>query len=488
MAFEIILLWFAVLMFVSVLASKLSGRFAVPVLLVFLAIGILAGSEGIGRIYFDNAPLARSIGIIALIFIIFSGGLDTNWGDTKSVIWPGIILSTLGVLFTAIIMGFFAVLVLKFTVFEGMLLGSIVSSTDAAAVFAILRSKRINLKKPLEPLLEFESGSNDPMAVFLTLGFISILTVKNMPVLSLVPRFVLDMGIGALAGYIMSRLIVFFIRRLKLDYEGLYPVITISLVLFTYTVAVLLKGNGILAVYIAGLGLGKADFQHKRSIMKFHDGLAWICQIIMFVTLGLLVFPSHLAPLMGAGLLLTLLLMIVARPISVFLCLLPFGISLRKKTMISWVGLRGAVPIILATFPYMAGIAQADVYFNIVFFVVIASVFIQGTSIPAVSKLLKLDLPMGNKKNYPIEFEKTAAIDAEMTDLIVPYNSVADGKMIRNLDVPERCLIVLISRNDIFIIPSGNSVIGGGDVLLVLANKPDLSILRQRITRLKEEE
>lgn len=487
MTFETILLWFAVLMFASVLASKISGRFAVPVLLVFLAIGILAGSEGIGMIYFDNAPLARSIGTIALIFIIFSGGLDTNWAETKSVLWPGVILSTLGVLFTAIIMGLFAVLILKFTVFEGMLLGSIVSSTDAAAVFAILRSKRINLKKPLEPLLELESGSNDPMAVFLTLGFISILTVKNMPVVSLIPRFILDMGIGALVGYGMSRLIIFFIRRLQLDYEGLYPVITISLMLFTYSVAVFLKGNGILAVYLAGLGLGKTDFQYKRNIMKFHDGLAWICQIIMFVTLGLLVFPSHLVPLIKAGLLLTLLLMIVARPLSVFLCLLPFKISLRKKTMISWVGLRGAVPIILATFPYMAGIVKADVYFNIVFFVVIASVFIQGSSIPFVSRLLKLDMPMARKKSYPIEFEKTAAIDAEMTDVIVPYNSGAAGKMIRDLKVPEKCLIVLISRNDTFIIPSGNSVIEGGDILLVLANKPDLSILQKRITHLGKE-
>ncbi len=487
MTFETILLWFAVLMFASVLASKISGRFAVPVLLVFLAIGILAGSEGIGMIYFDNAPLARSIGTIALIFIIFSGGLDTNWAETKSVLWPGVILSTLGVLFTAIIMGLFAVLILKFTLFEGMLLGSIVSSTDAAAVFAILRSKRINLKKPLEPLLELESGSNDPMAVFLTLGFISILTVKNMPVVSLIPRFILDMGIGALVGYGMSRLIIFFIRRLQLDYEGLYPVITISLMLFTYSVAVFLKGNGILAVYLAGLGLGKTDFQYKRNIMKFHDGLAWICQIIMFVTLGLLVFPSHLVPLIKAGLLLTLLLMIVARPLSVFLCLLPFKISLRKKAMISWVGLRGAVPIILATFPYMAGIVKADVYFNIVFFVVIASVFIQGSSIPFVSRLLKLDMPMARKKSYPIEFEKTAAIDAEMTDVIVPYNSDAAGKMIRDLKVPEKCLIVLISRNDTFIIPSGNSVIEGGDILLVLANKPDLSILQKRITHLGKE-
>ncbi|HQO37537.1 MAG TPA: potassium/proton antiporter [Candidatus Omnitrophota bacterium] len=487
MPFEIILLWVAVLMFASVVSSKLSDKFAFPVLLVFLAIGMFSGSEGIGGIYFDNAPLAKSVGVVALIFIIFSGGLDTNWKDTKSIVWPGVILSTLGVLLTAIITGFFAVYILKFTFLQGMLLGSIVSSTDAAAVFAILRSKRINLKKPLEPLLEFESGSNDPMAVFLTLGFISLLSVQGMSILSLVPRFVLDMGMGALVGYVMARAIVFFVRRLKLDYEGLYPVITISLVLFTYVIAIFLKGNGILAVYLAGLGLGQAEFQNKRSIMKFHDGLAWICQIAMFVTLGLLVFPSHLVPLIGAGLSLTILLMMVARPLSVFLCLLPFKMSIRKKTMLSWVGLRGAVPIILATFPFTAGIPQADVYFNIVFFVVIASVFIQGTSIPFVSKLLKEDLPLIGKKSYPIEFEKTEGIDAELTDLIVPYNSEAAGKMIRDLNVPEKCLIMLISRNDKFVIPSGTTVIEGGDVLLVLANKTDFSVFQQTIMHIDKQ-
>ena len=485
MAFETIILWIAVLLFVSVVSSKLSDKFAVPVLLLFLAIGMLAGSEGIGGIAFDDAQMAKSIGIVALIFIIFSGGFDTNWKDTKSVVLPGLILSTLGVLLTAIIIGFFAVYILKFSILEGMLLGSIVSSTDAATVFAILRSKRISLKKPLKPLLEFESGSNDPMAIFLTMGFLSLLTVKGMGITSLIPRFVLDMGMGALVGYVMARVIVFLVKRLKLDYEGLYPVITISLVLFTYVIAIFLKGNGILAVYLAGLGLGHAEFLNKKFIMKFHDGLAWISQIAMFVTLGLLVFPSHLVPLIGAGLLLTLLLMVIARPVSVFLCLLPFRLSLPKKVMLSWVGLRGSVPIILATFPFTAGISQADTIFNVVFFVVIASVFIQGTSIPLVSKLLKLDLPLVDKKTYPIEFEKVEGIDVELTDIIVPYNSEAIGKMIRDLNVPEKCLIMLISRNDKFVIPSGSTIIGGGDVLLVLANDNDLKLLQGTLATMR---
>ncbi len=487
MQIENILLWVAILIFVSVVSSKLSDKFGVPVLLLFLTIGILAGSEGIGGIYFDDAKLAKSTGVVSLIFIIFSGGLDTRWKDTKPVILPGAVLSTAGVVMTAVITGFFAVHILKFSVLEGMLLGSIVSSTDAAAVFSVLRSKRISLKQPLKPLLEFESGSNDPMAIFLTVGFISLLTEKDMSIIALIPKFVLDMSGGAVIGYAMAKFMVFFANRLKLEYEGLYPVIMISLVLLTYVTAVLLKGNGILAVYIAGLMLGKEAFPNKKMIIRFHEGLAWLAQIVMFVTLGLLVFPSHTVPLIGAGLLLTFLLMVVARPVSVFLCLLPFKMNFRKKVMVAWVGLRGSVPIILATFPFMAGIPQADTIFDIVFFVVITSVFIQGTSIPFFSKILKLDVPLANKTNYPIEFEKTAALDAEMIEVIVPFDSEVVGKRICDLDIPEKCLIMLIGRAGRFIIPSGDMALESGDVLLILANAADFLVFQQMLSRLKKE-
>ncbi len=485
MVIEYILLWVAALIFLSVISSKLSDKFGIPVLLLFLAIGILVGSEGLGEIYFNNAQAAKSIGVVALIFIIFSGGFDTNWKDTKPVVWPGVILSTLGVLITAVIIGFFAVYILKFSFLEGMLLGSIVSSTDAAAVFSILRSKRISLKSPLKPLLEFESGSNDPMSVFLTVSFISLLSVKNISIADLIPSFIQDMGMGALIGYLMARFIVFLINRLKLEYEGLYPVIMMSLVLLIYVSAVFLKGNGFLAVYLAGLMLGQANFPNKRMIMKFHDGLAWLTQIVMFVTLGLLVFPSHIVPLMGKGFLITFLLMLVARPVSVLLCLLPFKMKLRKKAMVAWVGLRGALPIILATFPFVAGIPQADTIFHIVFFVCFTSVLIQGTSIPIVSKILKLNVPWANKARYPLEFEKTEGIDAELTDVIVPYNSEVVGKKISDLGVPKKCLIVLISRKGKFVIPSGSMVIESGDVLLVLANDNDFKTLQNILAKLE---
>lgn len=481
MAFETLLFWISALIFISVISSKVLDRFAVPVLLVFLGIGILAGSEGIGKIYFDNARFAKSLGTVALIFIIFSGGLDTDWKETKPIILPGIILSTFGVLVTALITGIFAVYILNFSLLEGMLLGAIVSSTDAAAVFTTLRSKNISLKKPLKPLLEFESGSNDPMAVFLTLGIISLITVKGASVFSLIPSFILDMGMGALVGYLMAEFIIFLIKGLKLEYEGLYPVIMLSLILLTYTIAIFLKGNGFLAVYLAGLLLSKAEFPNKKMIKKFHDGIAWLMQIVMFIALGLLVFPSKIIPLMGKGLLITILLMLVARPVSVFLSLIPFKMKFAKKAMISWVGLRGSVPIILATFPLTAGIPQAETIFNVVFFVVVASVFIQGTSIPVFSKFLKLDVPMKKKINYPIEFEKMAGMDAELTDVPVPYESPVVGKTIAEIGVPKKLLIVLISRDGQFIVPSGSTVIESADVLLVLANAEDLIALQNII-------
>jgi cell volume regulation protein A len=482
MVIEHALFWIAILGLVSVIATKLSDKFAIPVLLLFLAIGMLAGSEGIGGVYFNDPWLAKTISVIALAFIIFSGGVDTDWKEIRPVAFPGIMLSTVGVFLTAIIVGVFAVFILKFSFIEGLLLGSIVSSTDAAAVFNILRSKRISLKSPLKSLLELESGSNDPMAVFLTLSCINMLILKDNNIAYLIPRFILDMGGGALIGYLMARFIVLVINKLKLEFDGLYPALTISLVLLTYSFAALLKCNGFLAVYVAGLIMGKHIFLNKRLIMRFHEGLAWLMQITMFLVLGLLVFPSRILPVTWLGLMFVTVLMFVARPVSVFLSLLPFKMSPRKKTMVAWVGLRGAAPIILATFPLLAGIPQAETIFNIVFFVVVASVLIQGASIPFVSKILKVNAPLIKKHRYPIEFEKRDGIDAELNDVIVPYASHAIGKRIADLGIPEKCLIMLISRGDKFIIPAGPTIIEGGDVLLVLANEQDLLELQRVIS------
>ncbi|OGX15762.1 MAG: K+/H+ antiporter [Omnitrophica WOR_2 bacterium RBG_13_41_10] len=485
MAIETIILWAAVLTLISVLASKLSDRFALPALLLFLVIGMLAGSGGIGGIYFDDYGIAKSIGIIALIFIIYSGGLDTPWKSVKPLFFPGLVLSTAGVLITATVIGFFAVLILKFSLLEGLLLGSIVSSTDAAAVFSVLRSRKISLKGNLRPFLELESGSNDPMAVFLTIGCIGLLANPSSSVLNLIPFFVLNMGVGLLMGYCMSRVSIFLINKSKLEYESLYPVLTIALILFTYALTTVIKGNGFLAVYLLGLMMSRSDFVNKRSIIRFYEGIAWLMQIAMFLTLGLLVFPSQIVPIIVSGLLIAAVLILFARPISVFLCLMPFNFNFAEKTMISWVGLRGAVPIILATFPLLAGIAQAHAIFNIVFFVVLTSVLVQGTSIPVISKILKVTAPLDLKKKYPIEFEHSEAIDASLTDMIVPYNSEAIGKTIAAINIPPKALVVLIARGDKFIVPNGSTVIEGGDVFQVLANDEDLRFLQGTLATLR---
>ncbi len=480
---ELFLLIAAGLLFLSVVASKISDRFGIPALLLFLVLGMLAGSEGIGGIHFNDPFLARSLGIIALIFILFAGGVETKFEDIRTVIGPGILLSTAGVLLTALIVGLFATVVLKFSLLQGMLLGAIISSTDAPTVFSILRSNNVNLKGRLRALLELESGSNDPMAVFLTLGLIRLLTVEDFKIWYLVPQFLIEILVAVGMAYLMSKVILFIINRLQLAYEGLYPVLTISLIILTYALTVVLKGNGFLAVYLVSLILGNSEFLHKKVLIHFHGGLAWLMQIVMFLALGLLVFPSQIIPFMGVGLLIAVFLMIVARPLSVFICLLFNRMNINEKLMISWVGLRGAVPIILAIFPMTAGIPNAEMIFNIVFFIVLTSILLQGTSVPWVSRLLKVDVPFKAKRSYPLAFEQTGDIDASLEELIVPFNSEVAGKKIFEIGLPMECLIALLGRDDKFFIPSGATVLEEGDVLMVLASKENISRLQSILNR-----
>ncbi|WP_299025662.1 potassium/proton antiporter [uncultured Thermanaerothrix sp.] len=471
---EWIIIGVALLLLISVLASKISDRFGVPALLLFLVLGMLAGSDGLGGIYFDDPALAQAIGVVALVLILFSGGLDTEWSQVRSVMKEGLLLATLGVFLTAVVLGLCAAPLLGFTWLEGLLLGAIVSSTDAAAVFSVLRSRGVSLKGKLKPLLELESGSNDPMAIFLTLGLIQWLTRPEFSPSGLLVLFVQQMGIGAVLGYGMGKIMVFLINRIRLGYEGLYPVLTLALVFLTFGLAAVLGGSGFLAVYLAGIVLAQQDFIHKRSLMRFHDGLAWLMQITMFLTLGLLVFPSRLVPIAKIGMMIALILMFLARPLGVFISLLPSRLGWREKVFISWVGLRGAVPIILATFPLLARVSHADLIFNIIFFVVLTSVLLQGTSIPIVARWLNLDMPAHFRRTYPIEFTPVSGIEGELKELILPADSPAVGKAIVDLGLPAEFLIVLIARGKEFIIPSGGTVLQGRDTLLVLTDKPSL--------------
>ncbi len=482
---EYILTGVAILLLLSIIASKASDRLGVPALLIFMIIGMLAGSDGPGGIHFDDPYAAQFMGVLALAFILFAGGLSTNWESVKPVIWPGIILSTLGVFLTALLVGIFAILVLNFSLLEGLLLGSIISSTDAAAVFSVLRSRNVSLKGNLKPLLELESGSNDPMAVLLTTGVISMINTPGLSLVNMIPLFIYQMAFGAFMGLLMGYGIVKLVNTLKLEYEGLYPVLSIALVILTYSATTILKGNGFLAVYIAALIMGKSNFIHRKSLTRFHDGLAWLMQIAMFLTLGLLVFPKNLPPVIIVGLLVSLFLIFIARPVGVFISTVGTKISLKEKTMISWVGLRGAVPIVLATFPLVARIPNSEMIFNIIFFIVLTSALLQGSTIPFVARLLRVDAPLRPKTVYPLECDSTGTFNCDIKDIVVPDNSAAVNKRLLELNLPEGALIALVKREEDFFVPAGGTELKAGDKLLVLADNENYKKM-QSIIQLKD--
>lgn len=469
------------LLLVSVLVSKISDRFGVPALLLFLGLGMLAGSDGPGGIYFDNPAIAQFIGVIALVLILFSGGLDTEINQVRAVLKEGVLLSTLGVLITALITGWVCIALLDLPPLVGLLMGAIVSSTDAAAVFSVLRSKGISLKGHLKPLLELESGSNDPMAIFLTVGLIQLIQFPQRSPLNLIGLFFLQMLVGAVIGVLMGRLTVWLINHIRLGYEGLYPVLSLALVFLTFGLTSILGGSGFLAVYLTGIVLGNREFIHRRSLLRFHDGLAWLMQITMFLTLGLLVFPSRLVPVAGSGLLIAAALMLIARPVSIFITLPGRRFNIREKLFLSWVGLRGAVPIILATFPLLAQIPQADMMFNVVFFVVLTSVLLQGTTIAPLARWLKLDAPVTPKRIYPIEYTPVGGFKSELKELAVPPHSPMVGKAIVELGLPDDFLVVLIARQNDFVMPSGGTIIEAGDTLLALADAKTFDEVCQRL-------
>ncbi len=388
--------WFLVsslLLFLSILAWKISSRLGIPALLLFLGIGMLAGSDGPGGIYFDNAQLAQDVGVTALAFILFAGGLETEWKTVRPALGGALSLSTIGVLLTAAIVAAFDILLFHVSFAEGMLLGSIISATDAAAVFSVLEARNLRLKGQLLPLLELESGTNDPMAIFLTIGLTEFLTPHGESVGDFIVLFVRQMGEGAILGLAIGWAATWLISRINLDVEGLYRVFTVALVMFTYSLTALLGGSGFLAVYLVGLLLGNSSVQRVDRLSHFHDSLAWLMQIAMFLILGLLIFPSRLPAVAEGGLIITTIAVFVARPISVLVALLPIRISLQEKLFVGWVGLRGAVPIVLATFPLLAGLQRASFLFDLVFFVVLASVLLQGTTVSLVARWLKVTAP-----------------------------------------------------------------------------------------------
>lgn len=468
----------ATLVLLGVVASKVSTRLGVPALLLFLLVGGLAGSEGVGGIAFDDYELAQAIGIVALAFILFSGGFDTEWAEVRPVVLSAVSLATVGVFVTAAVVGAVAAGVLGVSLTVGLLLGAIISSTDAAAVFSVLRSRDVGLKGRLRPLLELESGSNDPMAVFLTLGLLTLLVEPDTEIVALVPVFVVQMVVGGAIGFALAHAAVWAINRVRLEYEGLYPVVMIALVLLIYGVAALLGGSGFLAVYVAGLVLGQARFLHKRSLMRFADGLAWLMQIAMFLVLGLLVFPSDVVPVAWEAVLISVVLVFVARPIATALALAPTRFGARETAMVAWVGLRGAVPIVLATFALVEGIENAELIFNVVFVIVVTSVLLQGTTIPLVARWLHVEAPLAERGPQMLDAVEAGEGPAGLHELVVPVESAASGQALVQLELPDGALVVLIRRAEEFVVPKGTTVLQGGDKVLLLADEHTLEEAR----------
>ena len=477
---ENILLIGSVLIFSSIIISKTGYRFGIPTLLLFLLVGMLFGSDGLG-LQFNSARDAQFIGMIALSIILFSGGMDTKFQDIKPVLKPGIVLSTVGVLLTTVLTGVFIYFLsglthtnIELTMMASLLLAATMSSTDSASVFSLLRSQRMNLKENLRPMLELESGSNDPMAYMLTIVLIQIISSGSELSLAVVGRDLLvQFLIGGIVGYAFGRFAVWLVNRINLSNSSLYPILLLSIVFATFTITDLLKGNGYLAVYIAGVIVGNARLVYRKEINTFMNGLTWLFQIIMFLSLGLLVNPHEMFDIAAVALLIGLFMIVIARPVSVFACLLPFrNISNKARLFVSWVGLRGAVPIIFATYPVIAGIDGSQQLFNIVFFITLLSLVVQGMSISSFARWLHLDLPE-EKEGNEFGVELPDEIDTKLEDMTLTTEMLAGGNRLKDMNIPKGSLVMLVKRGNEFIIPNGQVELHAGDKLLFISENKD---------------
>ncbi len=467
-----VILMAALLLLTGVLTTKFSNRFGMPALVLFIALGMLLSRY----IYYDDAEITQLVGIFALIVILFQGGMQTDFKEIKPVLGPALSLATLGVLITTVVVGIGASYILDIPLERGLLIGAIVGSTDAAAVFSVLRGH--NIKQKLTSTLEAESGSNDPMAVFLTVSLIEWIQTPDTSIFGMILSFFMQMGLGLIVGILIGYLAVYVINRINFDSSGLYPVMALGFAIMTYGVAALLHSSGLLAVYVIALVLGNSDLTYRRTILAFNQGFAWMMQIAMFILLGLLVFPSQLSGISWQGLLLSLFLIFVARPIGVFLSLLFTKFAFREKILIAWAGLRGAVPIVLATYPLIAGIEGGQMYFNVVFFVVFTSAIIQGTTISPLAVKLKLcekDQAEGPSLQELIALGKT---NSEINHVRVLPNMPVIGQEIQNLNLPDDILFTAIIRGDKIITPKGNTVIEQGDTLYVMSPKTKRSQMK----------
>lgn len=475
---ENLLLVWALLLFVAVMAGKVAYRFGAPALLLFLGVGMMFGLHAIN---FQSFEITQFIGMLALCIILFSGGMDTKFTEIKPILGPGIVLATFGVAFTALLVGGFIYffsswvgLALSFPI--ALLLASTMASTDSASVFSILRSKKQGLRQNLRPLLELESGSNDPMAYILTVLLVGILSGgshEGMSVGTSIFMFVVQMFVGVLLGYGLGRGTVWVINHINIANTSLYSVLLLASVFLTFSFTSLLQGNGYLAVYIAGLVVGNNKLVHKRTMTTFFDSFTWLCQVIMFLTLGLLVDVEELLQpdIVILGCLVGAFMILVARPVSVFVCLAPFRkFSTKARLYISWVGLRGAVPIIFATYPVVEHIEGAEMLFNIVFFVTLISMAVQGTTVSGMANALGLAY---EERSSSFGEELQERMTAAFTEVEVNELMLGKGSKLSEIQLPDNTLVVMICRDGDYFVPRGNTELLEGDKLLVLSDRND---------------
>ncbi len=467
----------AVLVFVSIIISKWGYRFGVPTLLLFLFTGMLFGSDGLG-LEFDSHEDAQLIGMLSLSVILFSGGMDTKLCDIRPVVAQGLVLSTLGVMLTTGITGLLIFYLSEWTNMDigltlpmSMLLAATVSSTDSASVFNLLRSQGIGLKHNLRPTLELESGSNDPMAYVLTIALVDmIVSAGTFSGMELASKIVGQLAVGGLLGYLSGLALVWVVNHINLPNASLYPVLVLSSILIIFTFTDLLKGNGYLAVYVAGLVAGNNKLSYRRETNGFFQGITWLLQIVMFLTLGLLADPTEMVDVLLVAIAIGLFMMFVARPLAVFFCLQPFRVPFKAKVFLSWVGLRGAVPIIFATYPVIAGIEDAHFLFNVVFVITLLSLSIQGTTISSSARWLGLATE-APKEGNEFGVELPEELGPHLSEITITEETLTDGNHLSDMHFPEGTLVMMVKRGHSIIVPNGKLELQNGDVLLTIEHQ-----------------
>lgn len=457
------------ILLICISSSKILYKFGVPMLLVFIVLGMLFGSDGVVGIYFDNYKLTSIVSSLALVFIMFYGGFGTNWNIAKKSAVPSILMSSLGVVITAGLTGLFCHFVLRTSILEGLLIGAVVGSTDAASVFSVLRSQKLNLKGTLAPLLEIESGSNDPIAYMLTIIILTLMS--NAGVGLIIPMLIRQILFGIIVGSILAKISVYILKRANFEVEGFYTIFVTAIAILSYALSEYIGGNGYLSVYMAGIILGNNRIPHKKSLVHFFDGLSWIMQIGLFFVLGLLAFPSKLPEVFIIAISISLFMMFIARPLATFIILRWFDYSNKEKIFISWVGFRGAASIVFAIYAVTYGVSIRNDIFHIIFFIALLSVAIQGTMTPILAK--KLDLVDDNMPVLKTFNDYKEDKSTKILEINIDENSKWVNKTIMDSDIPEEVLVVMIRRNNEVIIPKGSTEIKKGDILVLASNSFD---------------